>query len=49
VRRGVIWPDEYLASWKEGGNASPLAELQAWFAEYPDACRSVEDTPYPRA
>jgi len=47
VRRGVIWPDEYLLSWKEGGNLSPLPELRAWFAEYPDACRSVEDTPYP--
>jgi hypothetical protein len=23
-----------------------LPELQAWFAEYPNACRSVEDTPY---
>ena len=47
VRRGVIWPDEYLAAWQQGTNLSPLDELQAWFAEYPDACRSVEDTPYP--
>ena len=47
VRRGVIWPDEYLAAWQQGINLSPLDELQAWFAEYPDACRSVEDTPYP--
>lgn len=47
VRRGVIWPDEYLASWRDGGNLSPLPELQAWFAEYPDACESVENTPYP--
>ena len=47
VRRGVIWPDEYLTSWKQGDNLSPLAELQAWFAEYPAACNSVEDTPYP--
>jgi peptidoglycan LD-endopeptidase LytH len=47
VRRGVIWPDEYLSSWKEGGNLSPLPELQAWFAEYPDACASVDNTPYP--
>jgi murein DD-endopeptidase MepM/ murein hydrolase activator NlpD len=49
VRRGVIWPDQYLASWKEGGNLSPLPELQEWFAEYPNACNSVDDTPYPRA
>lgn len=47
VRRGVIWPDEYLASWKEGGNLSPLAALRDWFAQYPDACVSVDDTPYP--
>ena len=25
VRRGVIWPDEYLTSWKQGDNLSPLA------------------------
>ncbi len=47
VRRGVIWPDEYLSAWQQGENLSPLPELQAWFAEYPDACASVENTPYP--
>ncbi len=47
VRRGVIWPDQYLTSWRDGGNLSPLDELQAWFAEYPQACTSVESTPYP--
>ena len=47
IRRGVIWPDRYLDSWKAGENLSPLPELQQWFAEYPDACRSVDDTPYP--
>ena len=47
IRRGVIWPDRYLDSWKAGENLSPLPELQAWFAQYPDACRSVDDTPYP--
>jgi peptidoglycan LD-endopeptidase LytH len=46
VRRGVVWPDEYLAAWKQGENLSPLAELEAWFAEYPDACASVDGTPY---
>jgi len=46
VRRGVVWPDQYLTSWKDGGNLSPLPELQEWFATYPDACNSVEDTPY---
>lgn len=48
IRRGVIWPDVYLDSWKAGDNLSPLPELEEWFTEYPDACRSVEDTPYPR-
>ena len=47
VRRGVIWPDQYLTSWRDGANLSPLDELQAWFAEYPQACTSVESTPYP--
>jgi murein DD-endopeptidase MepM/ murein hydrolase activator NlpD len=47
VRRGVIWPDQYLSSWRDGGNLSPLDELNAWFAEYPEACSSVESTPYP--
>ncbi len=45
--RASIWPDRYLDSWKAGENLSPLPELQEWFAEYPDACRSVDDTPYP--
>jgi len=47
IRRGVIWPEEYLDSWRDGGNLSPLPALQDWFAEYPDACTSVENTPYP--
>jgi len=49
VRRGVIWPEEYLDSWRNGDNLCPLPELQEWFAEYPDACESVEGTPYPVA
>ena len=47
VRRGVIWPDEYLESWRNGENLSPLPALQEWFTEYPDACTSIEGTPYP--
>lgn len=47
VRRGVIWPDEYLESWRNGENLSPRPELEAWFTEYPDACTSIEGTPYP--
>lgn len=47
VRRGVIWPDEFLDSWRNGENLSPLPALQEWFTEYPDACTSIEGTPYP--
>jgi murein DD-endopeptidase MepM/ murein hydrolase activator NlpD len=47
VRRGVIWPDEFLESWRNGENLSPLPALQDWFTEYPDACTSIEGTPYP--
>ena len=47
VRRGVIWPDEYLESWRNGENLSPLPALQEWFTEYPDACTSIDGTPYP--
>jgi peptidoglycan LD-endopeptidase LytH len=47
VRRGVIWPDEYLTAWRDGENLSPLPALQEWFAQYPDACASIENTPYP--
>jgi len=47
IRRGVIWPDEYVAAWRDGQILSPLAELQQWFAEFPDACAGVEHTPYP--
>jgi hypothetical protein len=47
VRRGVIWPDEYLESWRNGENLSPLPALEEWFAEYPNACSSIEGTPYP--
>jgi murein DD-endopeptidase MepM/ murein hydrolase activator NlpD len=47
VRRGVIWPDRYLASWKAGGNLSPLPELRQWFAAHPRACDSPSGIPYP--
>lgn len=48
VRRGVIWPDRYLTAWRKGTNLSPRAELDQWFAHYPNACRSLADTPYRR-
>ena len=30
VRRGVVWPYTYLASWREGGQKSPVAAVTAW-------------------
>jgi peptidoglycan LD-endopeptidase LytH len=30
VRRGVVWPYSYLASWRKGGAKSPVAEVAAW-------------------
>ncbi|MCO8274566.1 M23 family metallopeptidase [Actinoplanes sp. TRM 88003] len=30
VRRGVVWPYSYLASWRKGGTKSPVAEVAAW-------------------
>lgn len=32
VRRGVIWPWPYLDSWRDGGNAEPLPEIDQWLA-----------------
>ena len=30
VRRGVVWPYSYLASWRKGGKKSPVAAVAAW-------------------
>jgi murein DD-endopeptidase MepM/ murein hydrolase activator NlpD len=30
VRRGVIWPADYLTSWRKKGNKSPVAKVKAW-------------------
>jgi murein DD-endopeptidase MepM/ murein hydrolase activator NlpD len=38
VRRGVIWPVQYLDSWRSGGNLAPIEELADWSAAHPDAC-----------
>jgi peptidoglycan LD-endopeptidase LytH len=34
IRRGVIWPASYLDSWRQGGAASPVAEVVAWHAAH---------------
>ncbi|HWS35842.1 MAG TPA: M23 family metallopeptidase [Actinoplanes sp.] len=33
VRRGVVWPYSYLASWRKGGQKSPVTAVQAWEKE----------------
>jgi murein DD-endopeptidase MepM/ murein hydrolase activator NlpD len=30
VRRGVVWPYTYLASWRKGGQKSPVATVATW-------------------
>jgi murein DD-endopeptidase MepM/ murein hydrolase activator NlpD len=30
VRRGVVWPYTYLASWRKGGQKSPVAAVASW-------------------
>ncbi|WP_373873268.1 M23 family metallopeptidase [Actinoplanes derwentensis] len=30
VRRGVVWPYSYLASWRKGGQKSPVAAVESW-------------------
>ncbi|WP_430789069.1 M23 family metallopeptidase [Actinoplanes sp. G11-F43] len=30
VRRGVVWPYSYLASWRKDGQKSPVAAVTAW-------------------
>lgn len=38
VRRGVIWPYPYLNAWERGEQFSPVAEVQQWLTDNPDAC-----------
>jgi murein DD-endopeptidase MepM/ murein hydrolase activator NlpD len=39
VRRGVVPPWCYLDAWRSGGQLSPVAEVQTWAGEHPDACQ----------
>lgn len=38
VRRGVIWPADYLRAWRAGENLSPVDEVESWANAHPDAC-----------
>ena len=46
VRRGVVWPQPYLDSWRKGGPASPAAELAAWAKANPGACAAAMGDPH---
>ncbi len=45
VRRGVIWPGDYLDSWRAGGNLGPATEIAAWSAAHPAACADAQALP----
>ena len=45
VRRGVIWPGDYLDSWRAGGNLGPATEIAAWSAAHPTACADAQALP----
>jgi murein DD-endopeptidase MepM/ murein hydrolase activator NlpD len=45
VRRGVIWPVQYLDSWRSGGNLSPREEIDLWSLANPTACDAPENLP----
>lgn len=38
VRRGVVWPHEYLDAWRAGEQRSPAADVERWVAQHPDGC-----------
>jgi murein DD-endopeptidase MepM/ murein hydrolase activator NlpD len=38
VRRGILSPWPYLDAWREGGQASPAADVRAWLNAHPDQC-----------
>jgi len=38
VRRGVVWPYTYLASWRKDGQKSPASAVAAWKSE--NGCRA---------
>ena len=45
VRRGVIYPWRYLDAWRRGEQLSPVAEVQQWSADHPDACAQAMADP----
>lgn len=47
IRRGVVFPSQYLDAWRAGENRSPLDEVEAWLAAHPTACTDQNATGFP--
>ena len=46
VRRGVVWPFEYLDAWRRGEQRSPVTAVDAWVAANPDGCERAMADPF---
>ncbi len=46
VRRGVIEPAPYLNAWRAGEQLSPVAEVEQWVVDHPDACTEAMADPF---
>ncbi|MFV0307062.1 MAG: M23 family metallopeptidase [Desertimonas sp.] len=47
VRRGVVWPADYLDAWRAGEDRSPAPEIDRWLSEHPGACDDPEAAGFP--
>lgn len=47
VRRGVVWPADYLDAWRAGDDRSPATELDEWLIAHPGACEDPSATGFP--
>lgn len=49
VRRGEIWPQQYLDDWSNGENTSPTLHIYATILDDPEACERAYQAPYATA
>lgn len=47
VRRGVVWPADYLDAWRAGEDRSPADEVTRWLLDQPGACDDPAATGFP--
>jgi murein DD-endopeptidase MepM/ murein hydrolase activator NlpD len=45
VRRGMVWPQAFLDSWRDGGQLSPVEFVDQALAEQPTACAEAMALP----